>query len=390
MQAHFDTVGPAGRRMMRCTASTQVCLDWWPGRAGLEQWRVLNLAGPFLAAAFARSAGPDSRLATWLAVDPDRTAFDDRLLRGGDPVAAYASFARAATRSPAPTSTCRRCSRRCGRAVATSRSASSTSSPRSGSAEVVGVLAALMYDDERARPGSSPSSSPRRRGWPSCGGAAADGPTRSRRNERGMRTLFVTDPAGRAARRHRRVGRPDGRLPGRGRRGLGLRAGRPRRLRRAAAGPGSADLAAPAAARRRPPVASSSRAGTTRSSHATLDVAATCELVWLRIDPPVDARYLHTTYLLDLAAAAGVRVVNHPAGVRALHEKLVALLLPELCPATLVTSRRRRGRGLRGGVRHARWSSRSTGSPAPTCGCCEPGRGCRRAGRVRDRAAGGT
>jgi glutathione synthase len=73
--------------------------------------------------------------------------------------------------------------------------------------------------------------------------------------------------------------------------------------------------------------------------HATLDVAATCELVWLRIDPPVDARYLHTTYLLDLAAAAGVRVVNNPAGVRALHEKLLALHLPELCPATVVTSR---------------------------------------------------
>ena len=72
--------------------------------------------------------------------------------------------------------------------------------------------------------------------------------------------------------------------------------------------------------------------------HATLHVAETCELVWLRIDPPVDARYLHTTYLLDLAAAAGVRVVNHPAGVRALHEKLLALHLPELCPATVVTS----------------------------------------------------
>jgi glutathione synthase len=71
---------------------------------------------------------------------------------------------------------------------------------------------------------------------------------------------------------------------------------------------------------------------------ATLDVADACEVAWLRIDPPVDARYLHTTYLLDLAAAAGVRVVNHPAGVRALHEKLVALQLSDLCPATLVTS----------------------------------------------------
>ena len=102
MQAHFDTIGPAGRRMMRCTASTQVCLDWWPGRAGLEQWRVLNLAGPHLAAAYARSVGPGSRLATWLAVDPDRTAFDDRLLRDDDPVAAYAEFARRATRFTGP------------------------------------------------------------------------------------------------------------------------------------------------------------------------------------------------------------------------------------------------------------------------------------------------
>ena len=95
MQRHFDSIGPAGRRMMRRTASTQVCLDWWPGAAGLEQWRLLNLAGPFLAAAFARP-GSD-RLATWLAVDPSRTAFDARLLGGDDPVAAYAEFAAGAT-----------------------------------------------------------------------------------------------------------------------------------------------------------------------------------------------------------------------------------------------------------------------------------------------------
>jgi gamma-glutamylcysteine synthetase len=97
MHRHFDSLGPAGRRMMRRTASTQVCLDWWPGQAGAEQWRVLNLAGPFLAAAFARSDGPDGRLTTWLGVDPDRTGFDDRLLHGPDPVAAYTSFAAGAT-----------------------------------------------------------------------------------------------------------------------------------------------------------------------------------------------------------------------------------------------------------------------------------------------------
>lgn len=93
MERRFDSVSPAGRRMMRRTASTQICVDWWPGGDGLDQWRLLILAGPSLAAAFARSTGPDSRLATWLAVDPTRTAFDDRLLVGTDPVAAYAELA---------------------------------------------------------------------------------------------------------------------------------------------------------------------------------------------------------------------------------------------------------------------------------------------------------
>ncbi len=92
MQKHFDGIGPAGREMMRLTASTQVCLDWSPGAVGLEQWRLAQLSGPFLAAAFARSHPPRSRLAIWLEVDPSRTAFDDRLL-ADDPVAAYADFA---------------------------------------------------------------------------------------------------------------------------------------------------------------------------------------------------------------------------------------------------------------------------------------------------------
>jgi glutathione synthase len=70
----------------------------------------------------------------------------------------------------------------------------------------------------------------------------------------------------------------------------------------------------------------------------TLDVATEVDLVQLRIDPPVDARYLHTTYLLDLAEAAGVPVVNRPQGIRALHEKLGALAFPELCPETVVSA----------------------------------------------------
>ncbi|MEV8372753.1 glutathione synthase [Kribbella sp. NPDC056861] len=65
----------------------------------------------------------------------------------------------------------------------------------------------------------------------------------------------------------------------------------------------------------------------------TVVEVARFDLVQLRIDPPVDERYLHTTYLLDLA---GTRVVNHPEGIRALHEKLIALRFPELCPPTYV------------------------------------------------------
>jgi gamma-glutamylcysteine synthetase len=136
---------------MRRTAATQVCLDWWPGRAGLEQWRLLLLAGPFLAAALGRSAGPDSRLATWLAVDPDRTGFDDRLLHGDDPVAAYARFAAGATViGPA------------GRHLSTLfppvrprghylEVRFLDAQPDDRVAQVAALLADLLYDDERRR-----------------------------------------------------------------------------------------------------------------------------------------------------------------------------------------------------------------------------------------------
>lgn len=69
---------------------------------------------------------------------------------------------------------------------------------------------------------------------------------------------------------------------------------------------------------------------------AVRDVTRDFTLVHLRIDPPVDDRYLHTTYLLDVVDAAGTPVVNRPSGIRALHEKLFVLRFPELCPATYV------------------------------------------------------
>jgi len=69
-----------------------------------------------------------------------------------------------------------------------------------------------------------------------------------------------------------------------------------------------------------------------------VDVADEVQVALLRLDPPVDARYLRTTYLLDVASDLGVRVVNQPAGVREMQEKLWVLQFAELCPETVVTA----------------------------------------------------
>jgi glutamate--cysteine ligase len=90
--------------MMRRTASLQVCLDLLPGRAGHEQWLLLNRCGPALAAAFTnqphvdRLADPtvESRSRIWQAVDASRTGFDGAQigdLDGQDWVCAYRDFA---------------------------------------------------------------------------------------------------------------------------------------------------------------------------------------------------------------------------------------------------------------------------------------------------------
>jgi glutathione synthase len=69
-----------------------------------------------------------------------------------------------------------------------------------------------------------------------------------------------------------------------------------------------------------------------------IDVAEEVAVALLRLDPPVDARYLRTTHLLEAAVDTGVRVVNRPDGVRTLQEKLWVLRFPDLCPNTLVTA----------------------------------------------------
>jgi glutamate--cysteine ligase len=95
MQRHFDEIGPAGRQMMRRTASFQVCIGLRRGRAGRDQWLLANLAAPALALAFGRpgSHGED-RLAIWRATDPCRTGYDGRQVDREDPAGAYGRFAR--------------------------------------------------------------------------------------------------------------------------------------------------------------------------------------------------------------------------------------------------------------------------------------------------------
>ena len=63
-------------------------------------------------------------------------------------------------------------------------------------------------------------------------------------------------------------------------------------------------------------------------------------IVWLRTDPPFDAAYLESTWILDRVDRSRCLLVNDPAGVRSANEKLYALHFPELCPPTLVSSDR--------------------------------------------------
>lgn len=62
------------------------------------------------------------------------------------------------------------------------------------------------------------------------------------------------------------------------------------------------------------------------------------DLVLMRADPPVDTGYLHATYLLEQAQAAGAKVVNRPSALRDFNEKLAIARFPELIPPTVVTS----------------------------------------------------
>src|SRR5262249_56819268 len=84
METYLDRWGPAGRTMMRRTASLQVNLEAAgdPADPVEHRWELLSAVGPALVAAFANSPGrsgrwhgwASTRMAVWLTIDPGRTA----------------------------------------------------------------------------------------------------------------------------------------------------------------------------------------------------------------------------------------------------------------------------------------------------------------------------
>jgi glutathione synthase len=64
----------------------------------------------------------------------------------------------------------------------------------------------------------------------------------------------------------------------------------------------------------------------------------TFDAVLMRKDPPFDNEYLYSTYLLELAAQQGARVLNNPVAIRSWNEKLSVAKFPQFAPEFLVTN----------------------------------------------------
>lgn len=62
------------------------------------------------------------------------------------------------------------------------------------------------------------------------------------------------------------------------------------------------------------------------------------DVVLMRKDPPFDNEYLYSTYLLEIAANQGAKVINNPAAIRGWNEKLTVSRFPQFAPEFLVTA----------------------------------------------------
>jgi glutathione synthase len=61
------------------------------------------------------------------------------------------------------------------------------------------------------------------------------------------------------------------------------------------------------------------------------------ECILMRKDPPFDAEYIYTTYILERAENTGVLVVNRPQGLRDMNEKVYTAWFPQCCAPTLIS-----------------------------------------------------
>src|SRR6476469_214661 len=61
------------------------------------------------------------------------------------------------------------------------------------------------------------------------------------------------------------------------------------------------------------------------------------DCVFMRKDPPFDAEYIYTTYILERAEQQGVLVANRPQGLRDMNEKVFTAWFPQCCAPTLIT-----------------------------------------------------
>lgn len=64
---------------------------------------------------------------------------------------------------------------------------------------------------------------------------------------------------------------------------------------------------------------------------------ASMDVILMRKDPPFDMEYIYTTYILERAEAEGALVVNKPAGLRDMNEKVFTAWFPQCCAPTLIT-----------------------------------------------------
>jgi len=61
------------------------------------------------------------------------------------------------------------------------------------------------------------------------------------------------------------------------------------------------------------------------------------DVLLMRKDPPFNAEYIYTTYILEAAENLGVLVVNKPQSLRDCNEKVFATRFPQCCPPVLVS-----------------------------------------------------